>query len=345
MDAYRVQLAQRLDPTAGFLQKISGAVHRDGSKRIVFAEGEEPAVIRAAYAFQSQGLGKAILCGREQLVLANMKAAGIDPEQSDIPIVNARLNEKSPSYVDFLYERLQRKGFLRRDVLRLINQDRNSFAACMLAAGDADGMVTGVTRNFDQALREVTRVIDVTPKGRLMGLSVLLSKGRTLFVADTNVTELPDGKDLMEIAVEAAGAVRRMGHTPRIAFLSYSSFGNPQGDRGEQIREAVERLDARDDIDFEYDGEMPPELALDPSTRENYPFMRLTGPANVLVMPGIHSAAISSKLVQAIGGATVLGPIVLGLSKPVQICPLSASVNQILNMAAFAAYDVRAGVE
>jgi malate dehydrogenase (oxaloacetate-decarboxylating)(NADP+) len=345
MDAYRVHLAQRLDPTAGFLQKISGAVHRDGSKRIVFAEGEEPAVIRAAYAFQSQGLGKAILCGREQLVLANMKAAGIDPEQSNIPIVNARLNEKSPSYVDFLYERLQRKGFLRRDVLRLINQDRNSFAACMLAAGDADGMVTGVTRNFDQALREVTRVIDVTPKGRLMGLSVLLGKGRTLFVADTNVTELPDGKDLMEIAVEAAGAVRRMGHTPRIAFLSYSSFGNPQGDRGEQIREAVERLDARDDIDFEYDGEMPPELALDPSTRENYPFMRLTGPANVLVMPGIHSAAISTKLVQAIGGATVLGPIVLGLSKPVQICPLSASVNQIINMATFAAYDVRAGIE
>ena len=345
MDAYRVHLAQRLDPTAGFLQKISGAVHRDGTKRIVFAEGEEPAVIRAAYAFQSQGLGKAILCGRDQLVLANMKAAGIDPEQANLQIVNARLNERTPSYVDFLYERLQRKGFLRRDVLRLINQDRNSFAACMLAAGDADGMVTGVTRNFDQALREVTRVIDVTPKGRLMGLSVLLSKGRTLFVADTNVTELPDGKDLMEIAVEAASAVRRMGHTPRIAFLSYSSFGNPQGDRGDQIREAVERLDARDDIDFEYDGEMPPELALDPSTRENYPFMRLTGPANVLVMPGIHSAAISSKLVQAIGGATVLGPIVLGLSKPVQICPLSASVNQVLNMAAFAAYDVRAGIE
>jgi malate dehydrogenase (oxaloacetate-decarboxylating)(NADP+) len=345
MDAYRVQLAQRLDPTAGFLQKISGAVHRDGTKRIVFAEGEEPAVIRAAYAFQSQGLGKAILCGRDQLVLANMKAAGIDPEQANLEMVNARLNEKTPSYVDFLYERLQRRGFLRRDVLRLINQDRNSFAACMLAAGDADGMVTGVTRNFDQALREVTRVIDVTPKGRLMGLSVLLGRGRTLFVADTNVTELPDGKDLMEIAVEAAGAVRRMGHTPRVAFLSYSSFGNPQGDRGEQIREAVERLDARDDIDFEYDGEMPPELALDPSTRENYPFMRLTGPANVLVMPGIHSAAISTKLVQAIGGATVLGPIVLGLSKSVQICPLSASVNQIINMATFAAYDVRAGIE
>jgi len=274
-----------------------------------------------------------------------MKAAGIDPDQAGIQIVNARKTDKAPAYVDFLYERLQRRGFLRRDVLRLINQDRNSFAACMLMAGDADGMVTGVTRNFDQVLKEVLRVVDPSPGGRVLGLSILLSKGRTLFMADTNVTELPDGADLMEIAVETANAVRRLGHTPRVAFLSYSSFGNPEGDRGEKVREAVERLDARDDIDFEYDGEMPPELALEPSSRENYPFMRLTGPANVLIMPGAHSAAISAKLVQAIGGATVLGPVVLGLSKPVQICPLSASVNQILNMATFAAYDVRAGVE
>ena len=345
MDAYRVQLAQRLDPTAGFVQKISGAVHRDGSKRIVFAEGEETSVIRAAYAFQSQGLGKAILCGRDDLVLANMKAAGIDPDQAKIQIVNARVSDKAPAYIDFLYERLQRRGFLRRDVARLINQDRNSFAACMLMAGDADGMVTGVTRNFDQVLKEVVRVIDPTPGGRVLGLTILLSKGRTLFVADTNVTELPNGNDLMEIAVETAAAVRRLGHIPRVAFLSYSSFGNPEGERGERVREAVERLDARDDIDFEYDGEMPPELALDPTTRENYPFMRLTGPANVLIMPAIHSAAIATKLVEAIGGATVLGPVVLGLSKPVQICPLSASVNQILNMATFAAYDVRVGAD
>jgi malate dehydrogenase (oxaloacetate-decarboxylating)(NADP+) len=345
MDAYRVTLAQRLDPSAGFLQKINGAVHRDGTKRIVFAEGEETAVIRAAYAFQGQGLGHAILCGREELVLANMRAAGIDPAEAKLEIVNARKSDKAAAYVDFLYEKLQRRGFLRRDVQRLINQDRNSFAACMLVAGDADGMVTGVTRNFDQVLSEVSRVVDPSPGGRLMTMSVLLSKGRTLFVADTNVSELPDGRDLMEIAVEAAQAVRRMGHVPRLAFLSYSSFGNPEGERGEKVREAVARLDARDDIAFEYDGEMPPELALDPSTRENYPFMRLTGPANVLIMPGIHSAAIATKLVQSIGGATVLGPVVLGLSKPVQICPLSASVNQILNTAMFAAYDVRAGVE
>jgi malate dehydrogenase (oxaloacetate-decarboxylating)(NADP+) len=342
MDAYRVTLAQRLDPTAGFLQKISGAVHRDGCKRIVFAEGEETAVIRAAYAFQSQGLGKAILCGREELVLANMRHAGIDPDEAKIEITNARVNERTPGYVDFLYERLQRRGFLRRDVLRLINQDRNSFAASMLVAGDADGMVTGVTRTFDQVLQEVSRAVDPMPGGKVLGMSILLGKGRTLFIADTNVTEMPEAEDLVQIAIETASAVRRLGHTPRVAFLSYSSFGNPLGERSQRVREAVAMLDARDDIGFEYDGEMPPELALDPSTRENYPFMRLTGPANVLIMPAIHSAAISTKLVQSIGGATVLGPVVLGLSKPVQICPLSASVSQILNMATFAAYDVRA---
>jgi malate dehydrogenase (oxaloacetate-decarboxylating)(NADP+) len=345
MDAYRVQLAERLDPTAGFLEKISGAVHSHGQKRIVFAEGEETAVIRAAYAFQTQGLGKAILCGREELVLANMRAAGIDPDDAKLEIINARKSDKAAAYVDYLYERLQRNGFLRRDVQRLINQDRNSFAASMLACGDADGMVTGVTRAFDQVLREVLRAIDPSPGGRVLGMSILMAKGRTLFVADTNVAETPAGEELMEIAVEAANAVRRLGHVPRVAFLSYSSFGNPDGERSRRVRRAVELMDARGDIDFEYEGEMSPDLALDPASRENYPFMRLTGPANILIMPAIHSASIATKLVQAIGGTTVLGPVVLGLSRPVQICPLSASVSQILNMATFAAYDVRASAE
>ena len=339
MDAYRVQLAQRLDPTAGFLQKISGAVHRDGKKRIVFAEGEEASVIRAAYAFQSQGLGKAVLCGRDDLVLANMKAAGIDPDQAKIEIVNARVSDKAPGYIDFLYERLQRRGFLRRDVQRLINQDRNSFAACMLMAGDADGMVTGVTRNFDQVLKEVLRVVDPSPGGRVLGLSILLSKGRTLFMADTNVTELPDGADLMEIAVETANAVRRLGHVPRVAFLSYSSFGNPDGDRSRKVREAVERMDARDDIDFEYEGEMSPELALDPASRENYPFMRLTGPANVLVMPGLHSAHIVSHLVPRLGSGSTIGPLLIGLTHAAQLLPMDASVSQIVDIAMIAAYQ------
>ncbi|MDB5472347.1 MAG: NADP-dependent malic enzyme [Caulobacter sp.] len=339
MDAYRANLARRLDPTAGFLQKVSGGVQSQEPKRIVFAEGEEPSVIRAAYAFQQQGLGKAILCGREELVRENMLLAGLDPAEVNIEIVNARLSDRNPDYVDFLYARLQREGYLKRDVQRLINQDRNSFAASMLAAGDADGMVTGVTRSFDQVLEEVIRVIDPAPGGRVMGMSILLAKNQPLFIADTNVTEMPDADDLVEIACEAARAVKRLGYVPRVAFMSYSSFGNPMGERSEKVREAVAMLDEMDGVDFEYEGEMPPELALEPELRGNYPFMRLTGPANILVMPAIHSASISTKLVQSLGGATVIGPVLLGLSKSVQICPLSASVSRILNMAMMAAYE------
>jgi malate dehydrogenase (oxaloacetate-decarboxylating)(NADP+) len=344
MDAYRADLAQRLDPAAAFLQKVSGAVQGKRKKRIVFAEGEDTTVIRAAYAFQNQGLGKAVLVGREELVRQNMELAGIDPETAGLEIVNARTSDHNADYVDYLYKRLQRDGYLVRDVQRLINLDRNSFAAAMVAFGHADGMVTGVTRTFDRCLTEVLRVIDPAPGGRVMGMSVLLAKGRTLFVADTAVTELPGSTDLVEIACEAASAVRRLGHEPRLAFLSYSAFGQPPGERAARVREAVAQLDALEKVDFEYEGEMPPELALDPWLRTNYPFMRLTDAANVLVMPAIHSASISTKLVQQLGAATVLGPLLLGLSRPVQICPLSASVSQILNMAMFAAYDVRAKV-
>ena len=339
MDAYRASLAQRLDPTAAFQQKISGAVQSAPTKRIVFAEGEEPAVIRAAYAFQSQGLGQSILVGREELVHQNMRLSGIEPGECGLEIVNARLSDRNSDYVDFLYERLQRDGYLLRDAQRLINQDRNSFAAAMVALGDADGMVTGVTRSYDQVLEEVLRVIDPAPGGRVMGMSIVLSKGRTLFIADTNVTEMPEAEELVEIAIEAAGAVRRLGFKPRVAFLSYSSFGSPVGLRSEKLREAVAILDEMDGLDFEYEGEMTPELALDATARANYPFCRLTGDANVLIMPAIHSASISTKLVQALGGATVLGPILLGLSRPVQICPLSSSVSGILTMATMVAYD------
>jgi malate dehydrogenase (oxaloacetate-decarboxylating)(NADP+) len=339
MDAYRASLAQRLDPTAAFQQKISGAVQSAPTKRIVFAEGEEPAVIRAAYAFQSQGLGQSILVGREELVHQNMRLSGIEPGDCGLEIVNARLSDRNSDYVDFLYERLQRDGYLLRDAQRLINQDRNSFAAAMVALGDADGMVTGVTRSYDQVLEEVLRVIDPAAGGRVMGMSIVLSKGRTLFIADTNVTEMPEAEELVEIAIEAAGAVRRLGFKPRVAFLSYSSFGSPVGLRSEKLREAVAILDEMDGLDFEYEGEMTPELALDATARANYPFCRLTGDANVLIMPAIHSASISTKLVQALGGATVLGPILLGLSRPVQICPLSSSVSGILTMATMAAYD------
>ena len=269
----------------------------------------------------------------------NMALAGLDPAEAKLEIINARLSSHNAEFVDHLYGRLQRHGYLKRDVQRLINQERNSFAASMLALGYADGMVTGVTRNFDQVLDEVRRVIDPAPGGRILGMSILLAKGQTLFIADTNVTEMPEAQDLVEIACEAARTVRRLGFTPRLAFLSYSTFGNPMGERSTKVREAVAMLDARGDVDFEYEGEMPPELALDPESRENYPFMRLTDRANVLIMPAIHSASISTKLVQSLGGATVVGPVLVGLSKPVQICPLSASVSKILTMAQMAAYE------
>ncbi len=338
MDAYRAHLAQRLDPSAGFLQKISGAVQQAPKKRIVFAEGEETSVIRAAYAFQSGGLGDAVLVGREELVHQNMRLAGLSPDESGLEIINARVSHRNAEYVDFLYSRLQREGYLIRDVQRLINQDRNSFAASMVALGHADGLVTGVTRSFDQALEEVSRAIDPAPGGRVIGMSIVLARGHTLFVADTNVTEMPEADDLVEIACEAARSVRDLGFTPKVAFISYSAFGNPMGERAEKVRAAVAMLDEMG-VDFEYEGEMPPDLALEPERRANFPFMRLSGPANVLIMPAIHSASISTKLVQALGGATVVGPILLGLSKSVQICPLSASVSKILQMATMAAYE------
>ena len=346
MDAYKAKLARRLDPTAGFLQAITSKVLSSPKKRIVFAEGEETAVIRAAYAFQLQGLGHAILVGREETVHENARAVGIDIRAAGLEIVNARLCHANAEYVEFLYKRLQREGYLKRDVQRLINQDRNSFAASMVALGHADGMVTGVTRTYNVSLRQVMRAIDPMPGGRVVGLSVLLARGRTLFVADTSVTEMPGSQEMVEIAVEAAHAVKRLGYTPRVAFVSYSTFGNPPGERGQKVREAVAIMDARakdngGDIDFEYEGEMPPEVALDPEKRANYPFVRLTDNANILVMPAIHSASISTKLAHLLGGVTAMGPILLGLGKPVQICQLSASVSQILSMATFAAYDVR----
>jgi malate dehydrogenase (oxaloacetate-decarboxylating)(NADP+) len=338
MDAYRDRLAQRLDPTAAFLQSITSAVQAAPKKRIVFAEGEEPSVIRAAYAFETQGLGQAVLVGREETVKANMKLVGLSDDDPHFEIINARLSDHNPDFVDYLYARLQREGYLKRDIQRLINQDRNAFAASMVALGCADGMVTGVTRSFDVSMEEVLRAIDPAPFGRLIGMSIMLAKGHTLFVADTSITELPTAEDLVEIAISAANAVRRLGITPRVAFLSYSTFGNPAGDRSEKVREAVATLDAMG-VDFEYEGDMPPALALEPETRGNFPFMRLTGPANVLVMPAVHSASISTKLVQVLGGATVIGPFIVGMSKPVQIAPLSASVSTILTMATLCAYE------
>ena len=335
MSAYRASLARRLDPTAALLQRIQGAVMGHG-RRIVFAEGEEPSVIRAAYAFQNQELGKAVLVGREEITRANMRLVGV-PEDA-IEIVNARLSDRNADYADFLYERLQRQGYLRRDVQRLVNNDRNVFSACMVKLGDADGMVTGTTRSYAAALSDVSLVLDPAEGQRVMGMSIALAKNRTLFIADTNIAEFPDSEALADIAEETAATAKGFGFTPRVAFLSYSTFGNPSGQRSEKLQEAVRLLDERK-VDFEYEGEMNVDVALDPSHRFLYPFSRLKGPANVLVMPAIHAASIATKLLRVAGGATVIGPMLVGVEKPVQIARLGASVSEITTLAALAAYD------
>ncbi len=249
------------------------------------------------------------------------------------------MSKRNAAYAAYLYERLQRRGFLARDCQRLVNQDRNHFASCMVALGDADAMVTGVTRNFSGALSDINRCIDAKPGHQVMGISLVLARGRVVLVADTAVTEMPTAEGLADIAVEAAGVARRFGYEPRLALLSFSTFGNPPGDRAALVQGAVRVLDQRR-VDFEYDGDMAADVALNMDMREAYPFCRLSGPANVLIMPTFHSASIATKLLQAMGGATVIGPILVGLDRPVQIVPLSANDAQLVNMAALAAFNV-----
>jgi malate dehydrogenase (oxaloacetate-decarboxylating)(NADP+) len=338
MDAYRDSLAQRLNPAAGFLQRIYGTVRReDKRKRIVFAEGEEPAVIRAAWQFKTQELGEPILVGRDEQVTRNMQLLGIPA--GEIAIVNARVSDQNETMTAYLYKRLQRSGYLQRDAQRLINQDRNVFAATMVALGQADGMVTGVTRNYATSISDVLLAVDEREDVRPIGVSIIIGKTGPMLIADTSVTEMPDAKDLAEIALSAAKAALKLGFTPRLAFLSYSTFGNPPGERMAKVRDAVALLDAKGDVGFEYDGEMAVDVALNPEARRLYPFCRLTGPANVLVMPAIHSAAISTRLAAALGGATVIGPLLVGLKSSVQIAQLDATAQDIVNLAAFAAYN------
>ena len=337
MEAYRHQLSARRDPIASTLQQITARV-RQNPQRIVFAEGEEEAVIRAAVSFSNQRFGTPILIGREELVKTRAEEAGIELK-SDIEIVNARLSNRRDAYADYLYKRLQRKGYLLRDCMRLINTDRNHFAACMVALGDADGLVTGITRNYSTVMQDLRRCIDPKPGHCVIGVSIALCRGRTVVVADTAVHDMPNSEEIADIAEEAAGVARRLGFDPRVAMLAYSTFGNPSGERAEKVRAAVQILDERR-VDFEYDGEMGADVALNPNVMAAYPFCRLSGPANVLVMPARHSAAISTNMLQELGGSTVLGPLLVGFDRPVQILPFSARDSDIVNMAALAAYNI-----
>ena len=335
MESYINELRARLDPTFGVLQLIFDEV-RANPKRVVFAEGEEEKVIRAALAFKQEGYGTPVLIGYPERVQEMIREMGHDPDE--LEIVSARDFDNRETYYDFLYARWQRRGLLYRDCQRLVNTDRNVFAACMVANGDADAMVTGITRRFSFAYEDVRRVIDPRHGQRVFGLTMLLSRGRTVFIADTTVHELPTSVELADIAIQAAAMARQMGHEPRVGLVSYSTFGNSTHVTSDNIRGAVSLLDSRE-LDFEYDGEMSVDVALNPELMELYPFSRLSGPANVLIMPGLQSANIAAKLLQSLGGATVLGPLLVGLAHPAQVVPIGSSVSDLVSAAALAAYD------
>ena len=339
MAAYKAALSARRDPIAGAMQRIVERVRRM-PKRVVFAEGEEEQVIRAAYSFVNQGLGSAILVGREDRVRAVAERSGLDLAEKGIEIHNARLSQRNSVYAQFLYERLQRRGFLFRDCQRMINQDRNYFAAAMVAQGDADAMVTGVTRSFSIALEEVRRVIDDKPGHRVIGVSLVLARGRPVVVADTAITEMPTPRIWREIAIEAAGVARRLGYEPRVAHARLLEFRPSAGRADASGCRRRCGSSTRSGSISNTTAKWPPTSRSTRRLMGAYPFCRLTDTANVLVMPAFHSASISTKMLQELGGATVIGPLIVGLEKPVQIVPLGAKDSDIVNMAALASFNI-----
>ena len=336
-DAYKNRLSARLDPAAAVMQPIYQKAKRL-MKKVVFAEGEEEKVIRAALNFRELGLGIPVLVGRKENIEKSLSEIG-QQLHSGIEIVNAEISDKSDEYTNYLYSRLQRRGVLARDCLRMVNNDRNIFSACMVSLGDADAMVTGVTRNYSLALEDIRKVIDPAENKRMVGISVIISENKTVLVGDTNVHDMPSAEEIADITQAGADLARKLGLDPHAALLAYSSFGYPEGERSTFMREAVDILDKRS-VDFDYDGEMAADVALNPEAMKLYPFCRLTEPANVLIMPAIHSASISTKLLQELGGATLVGPLLVGLSKPVQIAPTGCTVSELVNLATIAACDL-----
>jgi malate dehydrogenase (oxaloacetate-decarboxylating)(NADP+) len=332
MAAYRQSLRARLNPTTSVLTlAYEGA--RANPKRVIFAEAEEEVVLRAAIAFKEGGYGTPVLVGRES-VHDRLKALGADPE--DFELHNSVNSPLVPDMVEFLYKRLQRRGYLRRDAERMVNRDRNIFGGLLLQLGKADAMITGVTRTWAESMRQVKRVIDPQPARTPFGMHVLVGQSHTVFIADTTVNERPTAEELADIAEGAAQVARRMGHEPRVAFLSYSNFGNPEGQWLDNVRGAIKLLDGRS-VEFEYEGEMSPDVALNPRQMANYPFCRLSGPANVLIMPGLQSANISAKLLRELGGDSTIGPMLIGMEKPVQIAPMTATASELVTLAVLAA--------
>ncbi|MBV9841648.1 MAG: NADP-dependent malic enzyme [Sphingomonadaceae bacterium] len=333
LPAYRESLKARLNPTTSILTLAYEAA-RAHPKRVLFAEGEEEVVLRAAVQFRDGGLGIPVLVGRDD-VPDKLRALGVaDPESFELH--NSRVSPLVPKMVDHLYQRLQRQGYLRRDCERIVNQDRNVFGALLLAMGEADVMITGVTRQYRQTLNDIALVIDNAPGQVPFGIHVLVGQSHTVFMADTTVNERPTAQELADIAEQTAAVARRMGHEPRVAFLSYSTFGNPPGNWLGNIRDAVAILDSRG-VAFEYEGEMAPDVALNPALQKAYPFSRLSGPANVLVMPGLQSANIAAKLLSELGGDAMIGPMLVNMASPVQIASMTSTASELVTLAVLAA--------
>ena len=335
---YRASLEARLDPTVGSLNEIFEQVKQQ-PKRVVFAEGEEERVIRAAQVFRNAGYGTPVLIGRDSVVAKKMVDLGLEGNEA-IEAHNARLSKRNKRYTDYLYKRLARSGSLYRDCQRMVNQDRNIFAACMVACGDADAMVTGLTRNSPTCWNDLARAINIEKDQQLFGLTIVSTPERTVFIADTLVHEQPNAEQLADFALQSAAKARELGHEPRVALLSHTSFGGRTSNITDEIKRAVQILDSKN-LDFAYEGEMTVSVALDPNMRLLYPFSRLHSPANVLIMPGLSSAAISSRLLQKLGGGTVIGPLLVGLSKPAQIVRLDATVSDIVTDAVLAAHQAQ----
>ena len=336
-DEYRVQLRSRLNPTTSVLTGVYEEA-KNNPKRMVFAEAEEEVVLRAAIQYRDFGYGTPILVGRTKAVLDKLHQLSVS-DPSSFEIQNSADSEYVPAMVDYLYKRLQRRGYTERDVRRMVNQERNVFAALLVALGHGDGMISGLTRTFAQTAKEINRVLDPKPDAVPFGIHMMIGKNHTTFLADTTINERPSAEQLAHIAKETAAVARRMGHEPRVAFLSYSTFGNPPGQWLANIREAVAILD-REDPGFEYEGEMAPDAALNPNVMKLYPFCRLSAPANVLIMPGLQSANLSAKILRELGGNATIGPMLIGMEKPVQIVPMTALAPDVLTLAVLAGAGV-----
>jgi len=338
MDAYELSLKSRMDPTASILRGLNARA-RNAQARMIFAEGDDIRVLRAAVQYQRTGLGKALVVGRDEDVKAKLEGIGMGDAFRELEVVNAAKTDKLDEYKAFLYRRLQRKGFDRHDIHRLAARDRHVYSALMLAHGHGDGLVTGATRKSAHVMELINHVFDADAEHGAVGVTALLHKGRIVLIADTLVHEWPDEEDLANIAMRGAGVARHLGLEPRVAFVSFSTFGYPRSERAEKMHRAPKVLERRG-VDFEFEGEMTVDVALNARAQESYPFQRLTGPANVLVVPARHSASISVKLMQEMAGATVIGPILSGVDASIQICSSNFTASDILNMAVLAACKV-----